>query len=669
MNIETLSLEVEEVSVNKGGRFIVKDASLAVQPGEFVIILGPNGAGKTTLLKAISGERPYSGMVRLNGSDLYAAPEWWLKHVGNVPSDNVLHENLTVRQALTYTAQLRLPDLSPEAREQRIEELLREFELPAHRWDALISKLSTGERRRANICAELLGEPPLLLLDEPTSGLDPHGERLVIEKLRYRADQHQRAVLITSHTVSSLEYGSRIVFMANGRVVQQGSSEQSVLDAMEANNWPEAYERHKTMTTDQPRGPGTQWVKRLFNQNPRSDTQPSEDRKNTDGPPADGNSRKDILRQCTVLMRRNWRIFWNESWWKRGIVFLLGPFASLLFALVLERESFIKSLYLYEQRYPRVLDIANLRNAVYLLALIITLLGLTGSFREIANEIHIYRHERLKGLSPAAYLSAKMTWLVPIFGLAMPLLLLGTLLRSQVFPPDGVLLAPTTEGIITLILASTAAVTLGLALSAIGSTRENATIALAIAIVCNALLAGLEKNQQWKDLTDRLSAVTSSRWTMEGVATSLKVYCWSNPLFKDYPSVGHIASVWLFLLVYILVTVMITYSALRAKDSWTRARLRNMFARGQIPVLILVLILMLAGWALRSTSSSAYDLRTDKDATVEEIVVETRQPHGMARLSVAFCPEEELTTEADEDIGTITLPTSVPGVEIRPKTP
>jgi ABC-type cobalamin/Fe3+-siderophores transport system ATPase subunit len=104
--METLSLEVNGLSVRRGGRFLVKDVVLAVHPSELVIILGPNGAGKTTLLRAIRGERPHSGKVYLNRHDLYAAPEWWLKHIGQVPSHNVLHENLTLRQALMYKTQL-----------------------------------------------------------------------------------------------------------------------------------------------------------------------------------------------------------------------------------------------------------------------------------------------------------------------------------------------------------------------------------------------------------------------------------------------------------------------------------------------------------------------------------------------------------------------------------
>lgn len=697
---KTLSLEVKELYVLKGGRFLVEDVSLYVQPGEFVIILGPNGAGKTTLLRAIRGERPYSGKVFLNGHDLYAAPERWLRHAGLVPSHNVLHENLTLRQALKYKAQLHHPDLSELESEERIEGLLREFELSEGLWDSLVGKLSDGERKLANICAELLGEPPLLLLDEPTSGLDRDRVRLVMERLRYRAEQHRRAVLITSHTTEDLELGSRVVFMGNGRVVCQGLPDE-MPQAMGVPDWPTAYSRHRTVPRlkqssikpDQSSSVATharsnaadvegisQPLQGGQELNSYQEIAPPdaggstwnatrEGKPNETGGTATGDLHDDVLRQARVLIHRNWRIFFNEPWWKQAIAVLFGPFASLLFALVLEQESFVESLYLYDHRYPRVLDIANLRNAVYLLALVITLLGLTDSFREIANEFHIYRHERLKGLSPGAYVIAKMFWLIPLFGIIMPLLLFWTLSWSQVLPLEGVFLMPSVEVTITLLLASIAAVVLGLAISAIGSTRENATVGLAIAIVCNALLAGLEKNQQFKDLTDRLSVVTSSRWAMEGVATSLKIYCWSNPLFKDYPSIGHLASVWVFLLAYILVAVVVMYSALRLKDSWSRHRLHNLRGRSLVPMLTLVLILVLAGQRLREWSAEAYDLRTDVDATVVEIVAEAGQPLWSARLSAAYCPQEELIPGDLDDADTFTLPTPVPGIEIRPKNP
>jgi ABC-type multidrug transport system ATPase subunit len=686
MTTKTLSLEVKKLFVRKGGRFLVEDASLTVRPGEFVIILGPNGAGKTTLLRAIRGERPYSGEIRVNGQDLYAAPERWLRHIGQVPSHNVLHENLTLRQALRYKAQLHHPELSLSESEGRIESLLREFELSEGLWDSLVGRLSDGERKLANICAELLGEPPLLILDEPTSGLDRDRVRLVMERLKYRAEQHRRAVLITSHTTEDLEFGDRVVFMGNGRIICQGPP-GAILEAMKAPDWPSAYRIHRTnpqlrggsaslpcKELDLPQEPDLSWP-RGQNEETVLEAGVSKDdsiathvgdfERSVRAISTD--PRGDVLRQARVLVHRNWRIFFNEPWWKQAITMLFGPFASLLFALVLEQESFIESLYLYGHRYPRVLDIANLRNAVYLLALVITMLGLTGSFREIANEFHIYRHERLKGLSPGAYLAAKMSWLIPIFGLAMPLLLFWTLLWSQVLPPEGVFLAPAGEAMITLILASMAAVVLGLAISAIGSTRENATVGLAIAIVCNALLAGLEKNQQFKELTDRLSVVTSSRWAMEGVATSLKIYCWSNPLFKDYPSIGHLVSVWVFLLAYILAAAVITYSALRLKDSWARHWLHNLRVRSLVPILVLILILILSGQGLRNWSAEAYDLRADVDATVTEIVAKTGQSPGAARLSVAYCPQEEIVPEDQEETGTFTLPTPVPGIEIRPK--
>jgi len=177
---EGLRLDVRKLTVRKSGRTIVDNVTFSVAPGEFVAILGPNGAGKTTLLKAIAGVRPYSGGVCVSGDvesevweNLYDNPEKWFRRIGQVPVDNVLHEGLPVVRALTYVG--RLQNIPPRVLTDRIEGLLEEFHI-LHKSNSPIHQLSSGERKKVNICAELLTYPGLLLLDEPTTNLDPDAE-------------------------------------------------------------------------------------------------------------------------------------------------------------------------------------------------------------------------------------------------------------------------------------------------------------------------------------------------------------------------------------------------------------------------------------------------------------------------------------------------------------
>ena len=692
-------LDVRSLRVRKGRRLLLRDVSLAVDPGDIVVILGPNGAGKTTLLKAIGGERPSAGTVHLNGHNLYAAPEHWLKnYIGQVPSRSVLHENLSVREALIYAGELRL-SLPAEEIEERVEDRLEEFDLPEGRWDALVGKLSDGERKLANICAELLAEPPLLLLDEPTTGLDPHHVKVLVTALRRRARQPGRAVVFTSHTMDTLDLlleedqvpgyagsgwlpRSRIVFMANGEIVEQGSpdpdSSEGILKRLGCEDWPGAFGKYKT--TEQAEALWSilrEWRPGPFSRN-GYDQQLTVERDGQLNPGAIEIPEASVARQFWVLVRRNWRVLLNDGWQipfarfvlplRLFVILGLGPVVGMLLALVLERESYIESPSLYGRDYSWMSDVSDVRQAVFLLALVVALMGLTGSFREIANEIHIYRHERLKGLTPAAYLLAKGALLVPLFGVIMPVFLLFTLQWrqlgwSQAFPQHSVVLTSFTEAAITLVFASVAAISLGLAISAIGSTREHATVLLAFAVVYHALLSGLVTNQEFGLWIDRLSALVASRWAMEGVSTSLGVYCWemANPQFKDFPSIGHLTSIWLWLGGYALIAAAIAYLSLRAKDRWYGAlHLGRLPPRGVVLSVSLIFLLLFNGWFVRGLSRQYYELRTDVDVDIADVTSRTSLQHLVGVISEARCPDQEEDRVEPPGVSTTEIPTLIP---------
>lgn len=199
-----------------GAQLLLDDVSLVARPGEFIGLLGPSGAGKTTLLNILSGNVPLArGQVLINGESLVDFPDRWRAQIGYVPQEDIVHLELTPRQAFRFAAKLRLPaDASAEERSSHVEKTLDLLQL-FERADLPIAKLSGGQRKRVSVGVELLGRPRLLFLDEPTSGLDPSTEAKLMATLRELAHQG-RTVLCTTHIMENVDLFDRIAVLAPG---------------------------------------------------------------------------------------------------------------------------------------------------------------------------------------------------------------------------------------------------------------------------------------------------------------------------------------------------------------------------------------------------------------------------------------------------------------------
>ena len=163
-------LEVRNIAFTYRSEPVLRDVSFVVSPGEVVSIVGSNGAGKTTLLRILATlSVPDSGLVIADGSNAFTLPLRYRRQVGYLPENPTLYEDMTVKEYLTYRANLkgepskRVRRRVSEAAEMcRVTPLMRE---PVHR-------LSAGLRRRVALADALLLRPRILLLDDFLAGLD-----------------------------------------------------------------------------------------------------------------------------------------------------------------------------------------------------------------------------------------------------------------------------------------------------------------------------------------------------------------------------------------------------------------------------------------------------------------------------------------------------------------
>jgi len=218
----TMPLAEARGATRRFGAFTAVDGvQLTVLPGEVVGLLGANGAGKTTLIRCLLGLlRVSDGTVELFGSPPSRATR---ARLGYVPQGLGLYEDLTVAENLAFSARafaVRGHGAGPGM------PLAGDEELAAAR-DRTVADLPLGLRRRVAFAAALAHRPDLLVLDEPTSGVDALGRALLWDTIRAAAEAGA-GVLVTTHRMSEAEQCDRLVVLADGRVVADGTMAEIV---------------------------------------------------------------------------------------------------------------------------------------------------------------------------------------------------------------------------------------------------------------------------------------------------------------------------------------------------------------------------------------------------------------------------------------------------------
>lgn len=214
-------IDARRVGVDIGRVRLLSGVSLVARPGEVVALLGPSGAGKSTLLSCLNGQRrPDTGVVLYSGEDLFSGRQRYVRAIGHVPQDDVVHLSLSVEACLVYALRLRLPELPDEEVIKRVHTVLDQLEL-APRRDLLVGRLSGGQRKRVSIGVELVASPVVMFLDEPTSGLDPALEERMMDLFATLA-REKRTLMLTTHVMDSLTRVDQLALLYSGRLVFYG---------------------------------------------------------------------------------------------------------------------------------------------------------------------------------------------------------------------------------------------------------------------------------------------------------------------------------------------------------------------------------------------------------------------------------------------------------------
>ncbi|PWB55966.1 MAG: ABC transporter ATP-binding protein [Anaerolineales bacterium] len=549
---EVKGSEVEALQLNKWVRKklnILQDVSLTFKPGEFIVVVGASGGGKTTLVDAIAGYRPAThGRVFVDGIDVYRNVDSMRGKVGYVPQRDIIHMELTVYQALEFSARLRLPPHTTRAeRKERIHEVLEELGLENHQ-DMRISELSGGQQKRVSIGVELLTRPGLFFLDEPTSGLDPGNETAFMYLMRRLADQGRTVVMI-SHTTKNVMLADKVLFMGRGGYMawfgppaeamtyfaqfrtkrQFGDGEMqfdeiyAILDDPElgdAKDWADRFQesqayRQYVLEPLQPRQELLEKEKTRARLSRRSaeTRQYQEDRKRA------RKNRISGLRQFIILSVRNLTILGRD----RSSLILMLLIAPIVGTLDLFLAPLLgKNVFSYENG-----SAVNASVIFYLWSIYSLLVGGLSQMREFVKEASIYKRERLVNLRIFPYVASKV-WVALI--LALYHALAFTLIRYLAFNMPGGL-SEFIQVYVTLLLGTITGMMIGLMASAISNNQSTTPLIMILLTVPMYMFSGA-----LAPIPEYLSVWASTRWSYEalmgiaGIGSDVsRDPCWQLP--------------------------------------------------------------------------------------------------------------------------------------------
>lgn len=209
-------IEVKNIIKKYGNFTAVDNISFKIEEGEIIGLLGPNGAGKSTTMNMITGYiEPTEGEILVNGYDISKKSKKAKAQIGYMPEGVPLYSDLTVKEFVTYMAELKKVDR--KIRKEKVEKIIEQTGLKDVE-NKLTRNLSRGYKQRVSMAGALVGEPKILILDEPTVGLDPKQITEIRALIKELGKTH--TVILSSHILSEVsQICNKVIIVNKGKIV------------------------------------------------------------------------------------------------------------------------------------------------------------------------------------------------------------------------------------------------------------------------------------------------------------------------------------------------------------------------------------------------------------------------------------------------------------------
>lgn len=225
-------IEVKNITKKYGSFTAVDNISFKIEEGEIIGLLGPNGAGKSTTMNMITGYiEPTEGEIKVEGYDISKKPKKAKAQIGYMPEGVPLYSDLTVKEFVTYMAELKKVDR--KTRKEKVEKIIEQTGLKDVE-KKLTRNLSRGYKQRVSMAGALVGEPKILILDEPTVGLDPKQITEIRALIKELGKKH--TIILSSHILSEVsQICNKVIIINKGKIVAIDTPE-NLEKKVESNN-------------------------------------------------------------------------------------------------------------------------------------------------------------------------------------------------------------------------------------------------------------------------------------------------------------------------------------------------------------------------------------------------------------------------------------------------